>query len=119
MNVEDFLNLISTPARKEVVKLSDADIETEMKLVSLDIKKETLESNRQDRRERKNYADKVFKLVLGFLSVSMLVVIASGIKTLCLNLSDSVLIALLTTTCANVVGIFLIVVKYLFRQQPG
>jgi hypothetical protein len=118
MNRQDYLNLISNPTINEPVKLSEEDIERETRLVELNIKKEHLESNRQDRIERKNYAVKVYWLIVAFLSVSMLVMIASGIHSLCFSLSDNVLIILLTTSCASVIGVFLVVMRYLFRQPP-
>jgi hypothetical protein len=115
---QDVLNIISSPDReRETVKISTEDIDRETKLVDLNIKKESLESDRQDRKERKNYADKVYRLIFGFLVIVLLIVIASGIKWLCFNLSDNVLITLLTTTSANVIGIFMIVMRYLFKQK--
>lgn len=45
----------------------------------------------------------------------MIIVILKGAKVLAL--SDSVVNVLLTTTTANIIGIFMIVAKYLFYRQ--
>ncbi|MDR1091331.1 MAG: hypothetical protein LBL79_09670 [Prevotella sp.] len=119
MRAEDILDFISNPTnKKEPVRLSNEDIDREKKLIELGISKEFLKSSTQDREERKNYAYKVYWLILGFLAITLGIVIASGIERLCFYLSDSVLIVLLTTTSANVIGIFMAVVRYLFKQKP-
>ncbi len=99
-NLIDFLG--ERPSDKELI-LSSEDIDRKLKSISLDIRKEELESAKQDREERKKFADKIFVLLLSFLSASLLIVFLSGIK--CLILSDTILVTLLTTTTVNVIGI--------------
>ncbi len=61
---------------------------------------------------------RVFWLVVGWLIFVGIVVVADGIKPVWNNdrfdLSDPVLIALITTTTINVIGLFFIVLRYLF-----
>lgn len=80
---------------------------------ALDIEK--LKGLKQDRRERRKYADLVFTLISMWLTMILCFVAASG--TGGLQLSDNVLITLITTSTASVIAIFLIVMKYLFRQN--
>lgn len=82
--------------------------------VELELKKEELEGKRQDRKQRGQFSIWIF----GFMGVYMLsiltVLILAGCKTLVL--SDTVIISLLTTTTADVIGVFIIVAKYLFHK---
>jgi hypothetical protein len=61
---QDILNIISSPSgKRDAVKLSDEDIGREIKLVELNIRRERLKGYRQDREERKSYANKVYWLL--------------------------------------------------------
>jgi hypothetical protein len=91
----------------------DTQLEKESQWIDLNFRKEQLESNRQDRQERKKYAICIFLFLCGFLGVTLALVATSK----CSNLSDAVLITLLTTTSADIIGIFIIVVKYLFKSK--
>ena len=66
---------------------------------------------------RKEYIPKLFILTvvwLGFV-VFLLLMVAQGARTF--YLSDSVLIALITSTTVNVIGIFLIAARWLFPKK--
>lgn len=76
--------------------------------------REQLESFRQDRIERKSYAARVWKLICVYLIA--LGVLVMGSQWL-FRLSDSVLIALLCTTTANILGLAYIVMRYLFKNK--
>lgn len=79
-----------------------------------DLKQEEIESKRQDRKERKEYAAKVWKLICRYLLILSLLVAGSHCV---FHLSDSVLIALLCTTTANILGLAYIVMRYLFKSK--
>jgi uncharacterized membrane protein len=102
----------------DINKAASDDIDNATRLVELDLRKEFLKGNIQDREERKNFANKIFKLLTVFLATIVLVVICAGFsKRIGFELSDTILIALLTTTTANIIGIFLFVVKYIFKAN--
>lgn len=96
------------------VSITEESIASSSKSIELAIKQEEYESKRQDREQRKDYANKLYK----FLGVYMLCVLGllllSGSDFVCFHLSDAVLLAILGTTTANIVSIFVIVAKYLF-----
>ena len=71
----------------------------------------------QDREERKTYATRIFRLVCLWLSVIVALVVLQGFLGQCgwFRLSDSVLIAISTTTTASVTALPVVVVRYLFR----
>lgn len=91
--------------------ISGNDIEQEARRLELNIKKENLENSRQDREERKRYANKVYWLVFLYLFSVLAIVVFYN----CM-LSDTVLVTLLTTSSANVIAVFIIVMRYLFRK---
>lgn len=78
---------------------------------------EHLESLTQDRKERKKFANKLYWFLLGFILCVVILVFLSGNKCLNFNLSDAVLVTLLTTTSANIIGVFVFVVRYLFNTN--
>lgn len=94
----------------------------EMQL-SNSLKAEELKSKEQDRQQRKEFADKIFSMLSLFLFFVCLILFFAGTKSVEVKpypdfeLSDNVLIALLTTASANVIGIFVVVVRYLFPSQ--
>ena len=91
------------------------DIEIEKLRVQVAQQKEELEGRRQDRLQRGDFSYHIFAL-LWFYLISVLgivISVASGIA----KLSDPVLITLLSTTTANVIGIFYFVAKYLFHTK--
>jgi Flp pilus assembly protein TadB len=69
----------------------------------------------QDRLERKTYANRVFYLISAWLGCVIVVVILTGLGFM--HFSDTVIVTLLTTTTANVIGLFAIVNSYLFKSS--
>lgn len=83
----------------------------EMEIANL---QEELDGKQQDRKQRKVFAQCIFGLVCAYLLVVLVVIFFVGFGLM--TLSDIVLNVLLTTTTANVIGIFVIVAKYLFHR---
>lgn len=72
---------------------------------------------RQDLGQRKRFADNVLTGVLGWMFFVGMIVVLSATRGPAFRLSDQVLITLLTTTTANVLGLLLIVVTYYFKRR--
>ncbi|MDR1130499.1 MAG: hypothetical protein LBK96_05915 [Prevotellaceae bacterium] len=100
---------------KQFPEISYEAIEKELKLTELKLRQEELEGNKQDREERKRYANDIFKFLRLFLFIILLIVVLAGVGLL--SLSDTVLIALLSSTAIEVIGIFAVVVRYLFKNK--
>ena len=83
----------------------------EMEIANL---QEELDGRKQDREQRKVFAQWIFGLVCAYLLAVLVTVFLVGFGPM--TLSDIVLNVLLTTTTANVIGIFVIVAKYLFHR---
>ncbi len=80
-------------------------------------KKLKLAQFKQDIDERKIYAHRIFKLVVGWLGFVGIMLWFNGFSRFNFHLSNNVLIALITTSTASVIGIFIIVAKYLFPNR--
>jgi len=83
----------------------------------VDSLKQRLQESIDTHKLRLNYANKVFLLVLFWLLCVITSVFLAGIKPLGFVLSDNVLIAFITSTTLNVVGLFAIVAKWMFPQN--
>lgn len=78
-------------------------------------KAEEIESLKQDRSQRKIFSYCIFGFMCLYMAASIVVVFLCG--ACAMKLDNSILITLLTTTLANVIGVFNFVVKYLFHNK--
>lgn len=83
----------------------------ERKMKALEIRNKA-----QDIAMRKRYADHIFSLVSIYMFAVFLILILSGSPS-SFSMSDTVLVTLLGTTTANVIGVLVIVAKYLFPKK--
>lgn len=83
------------------------------------LKKHELNQKKAEHDQRVGYARRIFFLISIWLLVILLIVVASGSKCayFTLELSDQVLITLLTTTTITVLGLFITVLKYIFGRK--
>ncbi|MCG8409868.1 MAG: hypothetical protein MI739_01120 [Bacteroidales bacterium] len=89
-------------------------INTLSKKTKDEIEAEQLEQDKnQDRKERKKYASHTFWFVIVYVVVILLLVIATGLNYL--KISDKILLALIVTSFAEIIGLFVFVMKYLFK----
>lgn len=75
------------------------------------------ESDTQDRDQRKDFAERVYYFACVYMVFVFLILFLSGSTGAHFKLNDSVLVTLLRTTTANVIGVFAIVVTYLFSRK--
>lgn len=96
-----------------------ADEATAAGLANLDHQRKQVEIHgaQQDITERKKYASKVYWLIVGWLIMLFVVLFFQGFKPHGFALSDPVLLALIGGTTVNVLGIFIVVVNYLFAKK--
>lgn len=81
----------------------------------LEDRRELLKSRKQDRRERKRYAELVFRLVCWWLAGVMALVCSAGLEAI--RLDETVLMTIVGSTTASVAAIFVVVAKYLFPPR--
>ena len=85
--------------------------------IALEDSREELENKKQNRSQRKTYAYKLFVFLCAYMVLVFLVLFFCGFSLFGFTLRDTVLVALITTTTANVIGIFAFVVRYLFYSK--
>jgi hypothetical protein len=111
----------SSIALQEETSYVDKDLDRELKIEDIRTRKEFTQLLKQNREERKKYAHHIFILTCIWATLIFTILIANGIKSINskkffeFELSDKVLITLITSTTLNFFGFFLLVVKYLFR----
>lgn len=76
---------------------------------------EEIEDLKQDRSQRKIFSYCIFGFMCLYMAASIVVVFMCGLGSM--HLDNSILVTLLTTTLANVIGVFNFVAKYLFHNK--
>ncbi|MFL0803392.1 MAG: hypothetical protein K6L81_06715 [Agarilytica sp.] len=119
-----FTHVIQKAASKEAASVSASPKELEPDL-SIDLEEHQLfyqvESLKQELKEaqdthtlRLGYAGRIFWLVCAWLVCVAIAVFMSGFNVSGFSLSDKVLITFITSTTVNVVGLFVVVAKWMF-----
>ncbi len=92
----------------------------EQRAIELALKTAEVDGLKLDLKQRKEYANKIFYLIVVWLIVLLGVLLLQGFGKTDdgFSLSDSVLLAFIGGTTVNVLGIFVIVAKYIFRILP-
>jgi hypothetical protein len=105
-------NIKSPVGVKDVPRAPDEQTRQESSAYKAALIKAQIDDFKQDTSERKKYANRIFCLVVGWLlGVAVLLLIFHSLVT------ERVLIALLSGTTINVLGIFVVVAKYLFPHR--
>ena len=81
------------------------------------LKEEELKELTQNRKERKKYALWLYVFLVGFNFLVFVIIFFEGFKCVNFILNNSVIITLLSATSANVIGIFVVVARYLFPKK--
>ena len=108
IDLKSIFNSSSTTEASSEITIAD---------VELEMKKEELESRKQDRKQRGQFSIWIFGFMGIYMVLALVILGLSGSGVF--DISDTVLVSLLTTTTADVIGIFIIVAKYLFHKQDN
>ena len=131
MRLDDIVNIISTEQRETTEaseekkadfssdEINDLRAKEELRKVKLqnDILAESLEKQKQDRGERKDYASMIFNFMCWYLFAVFFIIVLNGITTTNFSVNENVILALLGTTAIEVIGTFRFVAKYLFEYK--
>ncbi len=117
--VEPALDLESINASQMEAVPDTADPKTvgEEKAIARDRKRAEVESYRQDTSERKKYARNIFILTCLWVIGVYVLLLFQGFQYRGFRLSDSIVLAAIGSTTANIVGVFLIVTRYFFPKK--
>ena len=105
----------SEESRVNLLEQTSNELTIDYLRAQIDRQREEIEGLKQDREQRKIFSYVIFGFMCLYMLASLVIVYLSGRRTILL--SDSVLITLLTTSLANVIGIFNFVAKYLFHPK--
>lgn len=116
MNEDELINELSNLDESKEEEVSSSKNEN---FIEHALRWEKYLGRKQDRKQRKEFASKIFYFLCVYMIVVFVLLLFAGIKGqgLCFTLSDTVLLALLGTTTANVISIFIVVAKYLFPNK--
>ena len=115
-DLENKLSLLSSlPSDKS--QMTEEYLASKKSGVEVELLKEKLEGRKQDRMQRGEYANRIFSLVCIYMLAIVVMIILVGFHVL--TLDNSVIITLISTTTANIIGVFVIVAKYLFHNQDS
>lgn len=93
----------------------EAGFANQQKTLDLELKREELEGRKQDRKQRGKFSMRIFVFVCVYMMMAIAILACNGAGWL--TIDDTVLIAMLTTTTANVIGLFVVVANYLFHHK--
>lgn len=105
-------------AEASSAQIDEASFAKETASLELEGTKDELITARDLHATRKEYTSKLFRLIVVWLSIVVLFVFLSATLKPRFTLSDSVLIAFITSTTVSVLGLFVLVAKWLFPQGP-
>ena len=111
------LSQIVAPPPSEVSAAPTKEFELEVAIAERDRAEIENDDLRQNISERKVYANRSFWLVVIWLLFIAAVILMQGLKHWGFELSNSIMITLIGSTTGSVVGIFLIVSRYLFKTK--
>ncbi|OQP59366.1 hypothetical protein [Niastella populi] len=114
--VKDLLQPKLDEPADERVNIKDANAE-EVEVLNAEFTKAQLKRLIDDNKARKIFSQRLFFITVLWMFIVLAIVIQCGRKKI--TLSDGVLIALITTTTANVFGFFYVVVNYLFNKDKS
>ena len=95
----------------------DQQSQEEEQKLEAERKRAEIRGTNQDTDERKKYAHRTFCLVCSWLAAIAGVLLLAGFRIGGFSLGNDVLMALIGGTTTGVVGIFLIVARYLFPRR--
>lgn len=124
MNIDEVADIISNENKaKEVAEetltilpeQAPKDLTIEYLRAQLECKKEEIEGLKQDRSQRKIFSYVIFGFMCVYMVAVLVIVYLNGFHVM--DFPNSVMVTLLTTSLANVIGIFNFVAKYLFHTK--
>jgi hypothetical protein len=111
------LESITSLAVAQVSDEPDPPTKLETEEIDIDHKRAELESFRQDTGERKRYAKNIFVLTCIWVGGIYVLMLLDGFGVWSFKLSNSIMLAAIGSTTANIVGVFLIVTRYFFPKK--
>lgn len=113
MNTEESLPIFRDEIKTPVITTkTDEKIEMEIAYLEYERKQNEIHELKQNTELRKKYAKGIFIFLVVWSCLIFLILFLNAGHYI--QISDSVMITLLTSTTVNIIGLFLVVVKYFF-----
>lgn len=120
---EEVVNLLSNDNRvaeqeEENLAMTGGDsagVQIDYQRTAIEKLKEEIRGLKQDREQRKVFSYCIFGFMCSYMLIALVIVFCSGLGVM--SLSDTVLVTLITSTLADVIGVFIFVAKYLFHNK--
>jgi hypothetical protein len=112
------LSLVTAPPSDEGTE-SEQLAEKEFEALEIARRKTIVAGLQDDLLARRTWGNRIFLLLVAWLIAVFVVVVCQGFGLLGFHLSDSVLITLITTTTANILGLGYVVANYLFPKNKA
>ena len=87
----------------------------ETQKITIERQREEIEDLKQDRAQRKKFGNRIFVFMCAYMGIALIILALCGFGLM--KLDNSILITMLTTTLANVIGVFNFVARYLFHKS--
>jgi len=116
----ELISAINAKAVEAVPEEPDVRADLEKESIEVDEKRAELQSFIQDTGERKRHAKNIFILTCLWVTGIYALLLLQGFGGLyrwAFHLSDSIMLAAIGSTTANIVGVFLIVTRYFFPKK--
>ena len=114
MNDEQRQPRVKIPEKTELVPTKP---DTQTAQHQKDLQDAQLESFKQGIELKAKFSFRIFLLVIIWLAVVLLIIVFNGYGAWGFSLSDSVVITLIGSTTANILGLLVIVLKYVFSAH--
>jgi uncharacterized membrane protein YjjP (DUF1212 family) len=117
LNIAQLLSQINVEPVKKAPR--EADLQTRVESRDLDYERKlaVLENLKDHFIQRKKYARLILILACGWVIAVFVMLLLQGFTWWGFHLSDSIILAALGTTTANIFGVLLIVTKYFFPSD--
>lgn len=115
---EPRIRLDDIPAPSTLPKPELDDLATkEAQFIENAARKEQVRGIAQDTRQRKIFAERIFWLLCAWIMALFAILFLQGFHYNMFRLSDNVVLALIGGSTVNIIGVFLVVVRYLFPKK--
>ena len=108
---------VPPPDLSKVSSEPDSESRGEDEAIQREHQRAKLADVKQDTKLRRNFSYHIFLLILAWLVFVGVMILLEGFRFKGFYLGNPIMIALITTTTGSVIGIFLIVARYLFPQR--
>lgn len=85
--------------------------------MALEKHEQDMSERKDDQNMRKNYANDVFRFLMIWTAFIFLLLLLDGWHLLGFTLSDNLIITVMTGVFVNILGLFVVVMKYLFPKR--